>query len=53
MSLTMADIDARMMEHERRFRLLFRIDGWSVDIYDSLWHERNVKKKRKRERGMQ
>lgn len=48
----MVNIEARMMEHERRFRLLFRIDGQSVDIYDSLstGYERNVKKERKRER---
>lgn len=46
----MVNIEARMMEHERRFRLLFRIDGRSVDIYDSLSIGRNVKKKKKRDR---
>lgn len=49
-SLTMVNIEARMMEHERRFRLLFRIDGRSVDTYDSLSIGRNVKKK-ERERN--
>lgn len=48
----MVNIEARMMEHERRFRLLFRIDGRSVDIYDSLSIGRNVKKKRETEREM-
>lgn len=51
-SLTMVNIEARMMEHERQFRLLFRIDGRSVDIYDSLSIGRNVKKKKRdRERN--